>query len=189
VTKPATSLDLVQVASPCHVAWDEMTGDARQRFCRHCNQHVYNLSEMPRDEAEAFIAKAAGRTCVRIYRRADGTVLTRDCPVGLRAMRQRFVRAAAALAGLVAALVTGTLFAGRLKNVGADLRRPSETYAEWIEPGSTQMAVMGLVICRPVPQPPAPPATPGVTDLGAPESPLPEPTPEQLQEIQDRLSQ
>jgi hypothetical protein len=184
MTKPASSLDLVQVALPCHVSWDEMTGDERQRFCRQCNLHVYNLSDMPRGEAEAFIASATGRTCVRLFRRADGTVLTRDCPVGLRAMRQRFVRAAAALAGMVAALVTGTLFAGRLKNVGSDLRRPSETYAEWIEPGSTQIQVMGAMWCPPpVPQPPS-----GTIVSPEPqESPLPEPTPEQLQEIQERL--
>src|SRR5687768_13976127 len=107
MTKPSISLDLVQVASPCHVSWNEMTGDDRQRFCRQCNLHVYDLSDMPRDEAESFIAKASGRTCVRLFRRADGTVLTRDCPVGLRAMRQRFVRAAAALAGIIVALLTG----------------------------------------------------------------------------------
>lgn len=186
MTKPTTSLDLVQVASPCHVSWNEMTGDARQRFCRQCNLHVYNLSDMSRDEAEAFIDSATGRSCVRLYRREDGTVLTRDCPIGLRAVRQRCVRAVAALAGVVVALVSGTLFAGRLKNVGSNLRRPSETYAEWIEPGSTYLPVMGVMFCPNTP-PVQPPAPPGAIDLGAPESPLPEPTAEQLQGIQERL--
>ena len=111
----------------------------RRRFCRHCNLHVYNLSDMPRAEAEAFVSQAEGRTCIRMFRREDGTVLTRDCPVGLRAVRQRLVRAVAALAGLLIALVSGTVFAGRLKNLAIPgLGRPADAYSEWIEPGSTQ---------------------------------------------------
>src|SRR4029453_8346457 len=109
MTKSTVSLDLVQVASPGPVSWDDMTGDEsvganRRRFCKHCNLHVYNLADMPRAEAEAFVNQAEGRTCIRLFRRADGTVLTRDCPVGLRAIRQRLVRAVAALAGLFLAL-------------------------------------------------------------------------------------
>lgn len=37
-----------------------------------------------------------GRACLRLYRRADGTVLTRDCPVGLRGYQKRVARVAAA---------------------------------------------------------------------------------------------
>jgi hypothetical protein len=180
------SLDLIHVASPCPVSWESMTGDERKRFCRQCNLHVYNLSDMPREEAEAFISKAEGRTCVRFYRREDGTVLTRDCPVGLRALRQRFIRSAAALAGMVVALLTGTLFAGRLKRVGENLRRPSETYAEWIEPGSTRPALMvGAMVCPPLPNILTVPI--GDPTYDAPETPLPDPTPEQLEEIAERL--
>src|SRR4029453_10412011 len=104
-----TSLDLIHVASPCPASWDEMTGDERVRFCKQCNLHVYNLSEMSREEAEEFVSRRGGRTCVKFFRRGDGTVLTKDCPVGVRALRQRFVRAAAALAGILVALVSGTL--------------------------------------------------------------------------------
>jgi hypothetical protein len=159
-----------------------MQGDDRRRFCRQCNLHVYNLSDMPRAEAEAFIGQAEGRTCVRFFRRADGTVLTRDCPVGMRAVRQRFIRAAAALAGMLLALIGGTVFAGRLKSLSIQgLARPSDTYSEWIEPGSTRVTfTLGDLVC-----PPPPPAT-GVFD--SQESPLPEPTPQQLQEITDRLA-
>lgn len=185
-----TSLDLIQIASPCHVSWDDMTGDERRRFCRHCNLHVYNLSDMPRDEAEALVSGAEGRTCIRLFRRADGTVLTRDCPIGLRALRQRLVRSVATLAGLIVALLSGTLLAGRLK-IGAleNLKRPSEAFAEWIEPGSTMPVVMGVMAC---PSPPPVPVSVNVLSEGDPtyeaaESPLPEPTPEQLEEIAERL--
>ena len=188
MTKCAASLDLVQIASPCHVSWDEMTGDStygaeRRRFCRHCNLHVYNVSDMPRAEAEAFISQAEGRTCIRMVRREDGTVLTRDCPVGLRAVRQRLVRAVAALASVLIALVSGTVFAGRLKNVTIPgLARPADAYSEWIEPGSTR-TVMGAWIALPVQGKIAV----HEPELEPQESPLPEPTPQQLQEIAERL--
>jgi len=186
MTKPALSLDLVQIASPCHVSWDEMTGDERVRFCKQCSLHVYNLTDMPRAEAEAFVNKAEGRTCIRFFRREDGTLLTRDCPVGLRALRQRLVRGVAALVGLMLALVGGTVFAGRLKNLTIPgLGRPADAYSEWIRPGSTQTFAVGVMGALP-------PVNCGVqvttSDLLPQESPLPDPTPQQLQEIAERLA-
>lgn len=92
----------VRVASPCGVSWEGMEGDARVRFCRECNLNVYNLSEMTGAEAASLVAATEGRLCARFCRRADGTVLTRDCPAGLRAARLRVSRAAgAALAALL----------------------------------------------------------------------------------------
>lgn len=73
-----------------------MTGDDRVRFCDQCNLHVYNISEMTRKQAEALIAKTEGRICAKLHRRADGTVLTKDCPVGLKAIRRRVSRVAGA---------------------------------------------------------------------------------------------
>jgi len=144
MNKPTVSLDLVQVASPCHVPWNEMTGDERVRFCGQCKLKVYDLSEMSRSEAEALIQAREGRTCVRFYRRPDGTVLTRDCPVGLRAVRQRFVRAVTALAGILLALVTGTLFAGRLKRSHPDaFRYESPVFSRWIQPQPEHVYFLG----------------------------------------------
>jgi hypothetical protein len=73
-----------------------MEGDERVRFCRLCDLHVYNVSELTSDEAESLVARTEGRLCARLYRRADGTVLTKDCPTGLRAARRRVGRAAGA---------------------------------------------------------------------------------------------
>ena len=86
----------VRVASPCRVSWDGMEGGARVRFCRECNLNVYNLSLMTGAEAASLVAATEGRLCARFYRRADGTVLTRDCPKGLRAARLRISRAGVA---------------------------------------------------------------------------------------------
>jgi hypothetical protein len=49
-------LDRIAVASPCPVAWDDMTGNDRVRFCSQCKLNVYNISAMTRSEAESFIA-------------------------------------------------------------------------------------------------------------------------------------
>jgi hypothetical protein len=87
-------LERVRIASPCAADWEQMVGDERVRFCSQCNLKVYNLSAMTRREAEDLIATREGRLCARLYRRADGTVLTRDCPLGLRAVIRKVSRVA-----------------------------------------------------------------------------------------------
>lgn len=58
-----------------------MSGDDRVRFFGDCRLNVYNLSGMTRREATDLIQLQEGRLCVRFYRRKDGTLVTRDCPV------------------------------------------------------------------------------------------------------------
>jgi hypothetical protein len=135
MNKPLATLDLIQIATPCEASWDEMRGDDRVRFCGQCKLNVYNLTDMPRDEAENLIHEREGRLCVRFFKRDDGTVLTRDCPVGLRAVRQRLIRSAAALAGLLLAMIGGTAFGSRLSRwLPNSLRTPSQSLSQWVEP-------------------------------------------------------
>jgi hypothetical protein len=94
-------LKQVKVASPCHVAWSEMQGDDRTRYCQHCKLNVFNLSDMTDREAEALLRGANGRLCVRYYQRADGTVMTRNCPVGLAAVRKKLAIGVMSAAALV----------------------------------------------------------------------------------------
>lgn len=89
-------LERVRVATPCPANWDSMEGDERVRFCRQCELNVYNLSDMTKAEAESLVARTEGRLCGRMYRRADGTILSKDCPVGVRALRRRASRATGA---------------------------------------------------------------------------------------------
>jgi hypothetical protein len=96
-------LDNVRVASPCSAKWEDMSGDERARFCGQCTKNVYNLSAMTRDEAEAFLRERTGEVCVRLYRRADGTVITSDCPVGVRRKRRRHLAVLAVGGGVLAA--------------------------------------------------------------------------------------
>lgn len=131
------SLDVIDIASPCPAAWDEMRGDDRVRYCGECRLNVYNLSEMSRTEAEAFVSQREGRACIRIYRRADGKTLTRDCPIGLRAVRRRLARMAAAIAAMLSGLAISALF-GRSSQAGAtnatSAAGPLAKFAAWLDP-------------------------------------------------------
>lgn len=97
-------LSRVRVASPCEASWDEMQGNGRVRFCQHCQKNVYNLTAMTREAAEELLReRLAGGVCVRYYERADGTILTEDCPVGVKKKRRRLALVAAAGAAAMAA--------------------------------------------------------------------------------------
>lgn len=92
----------VRIASPCSADWNAMKGDDQARFCSQCNKNVYNLSAMTTQQAESLIRAKEGDVCVRYYERADGTVMTADCPVGVRKKRVKkavFVAAFGAAAG------------------------------------------------------------------------------------------
>jgi hypothetical protein len=105
-------LDQIRVASPCNADWDTMKGDHQVRFCGQCQKNVYNLSGMARAHAERLVQETEGRLCVRFYRRADGTLLTADCPVGASKLRFRRATVAAVGAGL---LLVGGFWASRTR--------------------------------------------------------------------------
>src|SRR5437868_7554244 len=91
-----TILQNIRVSSPCTARWADMTGDVRARFCAQCQKHVYNLSEMTAEGAADLIREKEGKLCARFYQRADGTMLTADCPVGVASSMRRLKRLAAA---------------------------------------------------------------------------------------------
>lgn len=105
-------LNRIEVASPCHESWDEMAGSQRERHCDRCEQTVYDLSGMTRDAAQSLVAKTQSgeQVCVRFRRRADGTVLTADCPTQVRKTRSPWTQARSVAAGLFA--LAGGLAAG-----------------------------------------------------------------------------
>lgn len=106
--KPADLLSRVRVAAPCAADWNAMHGTERVRFCHACECNVYNLSSMSRPEAERLVREAEGRVCVRFYRRADGTMLTQNCPVGLRRLKRVATRAVNATLSAVIGFLAGT---------------------------------------------------------------------------------
>jgi hypothetical protein len=104
--KPVDPINNLRVAKPCPVDWNSMSGDERARLCALCNLHVYNIVEMRSDEVRELITRTEGNFCARLFQRLDGTVLTRDCPAGLRAVGARVARIASAALAAVLGLAT-----------------------------------------------------------------------------------
>jgi hypothetical protein len=100
------TLEELYIANPCKASWEEMTGNDRVRFCHLCNLNVYHLSGMKKKEALDLVQNAEGRLCIRFFRRADGTVLTQDCPVGLRFLKRKLSFAWAMVASVVLATLS-----------------------------------------------------------------------------------
>ena len=151
-------LDQVSIASPCTAPWEEMHGNDQVRFCGKCQKNVYNFAEMTRGEVEELIREKEGKLCGRIYRRQDGTLLTSDCPVGLREVRARIVRAVCGIAATFLALVGGVVWgrgiAGKSQTgVSVVDYGPLKRFAQWIDPPRFYAAGD---ICVP----PTPPPTP-----------------------------
>lgn len=117
-----TVLDNLQVASPCHVDWNEMAGDDKSRFCGQCEKHVYNLSAMTTEAALDLVREKEGNLCVRFYRRHDGTMLTTDCPVGVHHRIRRRKRTA----GVFASIASLLFMTGCAREDGPDTQ-PDET--------------------------------------------------------------
>ncbi len=110
MTQFTNPLSNVKIASPCNSDWDAMVGNNRQRYCGECKLNVYNLSGMTKYEAENLLVQSEGNVCVRFYRRPDGTVLTKDCPVGWKAVRARMSKFWTASVSLLFAVFGGIGF-------------------------------------------------------------------------------
>ncbi len=155
-------LEDIRIATPCSADWDDMVGDERVRFCGKCEKNVYNLSAMTRDEGEALVRAKEGRLCVRLYQRKDGTVITSDCPVGVRRQRLR-ARVWASISGAAAsaALLLG-LFGGRARaDLAVDGKKVTAQQKTGEVKGNVEVRVMGgAVAVHEPPQPPTPPPGP-----------------------------
>lgn len=111
------TLNHVRIAAPCKADWDQMMGNERVRFCSQCSLNVYNLSSLTRADAESLITRSEGRLCVRFYRRSDGSIITKDCPVGLRALRRRMSYVAKAISSSVLGLLAGLGVYGAVSSI------------------------------------------------------------------------
>jgi hypothetical protein len=141
VSATTTPLDTIRIANPCSVPWDAMAGDERVRYCDRCRLNVYNLATMTRQEADDFLRRREGRTCLRLFRRPDGTVLTRDCSAGERPRVVRLLFAGLAFMLLLILLVLGEMERGTTR-LGAPAdrwgslreRKPFRAVINWLDP-------------------------------------------------------
>jgi hypothetical protein len=95
-------LDNLQIAAPSDVGWESMTGDERTRICALCNKNVYNISQMSKKEANEFLYLTNHNACVSFFQRIDGTIITDNCPRGLKKLRDRYRKIAASISSLLA---------------------------------------------------------------------------------------
>lgn len=167
------ALDEIRIATPCRADWNLMDGDDRARFCQSCHKNVYNLAGMRREEAEALIREKNGDVCVRLYRRADGTVITDDCPVGVRIVRRPLKWL---MAGFAALLASGAaIFSGHagastpvdgsdVPSVSLTSRlraiEPVRTLMTWLDPVPANTPPIAGGICPPPKPAPTPTPTP-----------------------------
>ena len=171
MSKVVSLVQRVQIASPCPAKWEDMVGDDRSRFCSHCKLNVYNLAAMTEAQGEALIIEKEGKLCARIYRRYDGTILTKDCPRGLRAARKRAawlaLRAAAVLAFLVVSVYQAIAGRNQAAINGVEREPSPSSYLRariavqrWIaaQPPPQQRQLAGDVAPMPMPVAPSPPA-------------------------------
>lgn len=127
-------LSHVRVATPCRADWEKMRGNERVRFCGECSMNVYNLSNMSKKDAEALILNTEGRLCVRYYARSDGTILTRNCPVGLQAFKRRVSGISKAIASSVLSFLAGMAVLAGLQQAQDSLNATTEVGIDLIDP-------------------------------------------------------
>jgi hypothetical protein len=149
-------LQSLSIAKPCRADWDKMEGDDKSRFCQTCQKSVYNLSAMTTSDAEKLLAEKNGDLCARIYRRADGTVITGDCPVGQKEARRPFWWLSAGFAALMG---LGAMLGGGASGA-TTVNPPEPTMGDVaVQPASVEMGaapappVLGRIICPPTPKP------------------------------------
>jgi Carboxypeptidase regulatory-like domain len=99
----------LRIASPCSAHWADMPGNDKIRHCSQCQLDVYNFSAMTELEINQIVAARTGRLCARFFQRSDGTMLTENCPTGIRTgVLRGSTIAAVALAALVTIAPTNT---------------------------------------------------------------------------------
>ena len=118
-------LENIRVAAPCRADWKLMEGNDRVRHCQTCAKNVYNLSEMSKDAAEKLLTEKEGNLCVRFYQRADGTIITDNCPVGLKIVRRPFKWL---IAGFAAFITSGAAIASQAGSTPSTNAAPQPTF-------------------------------------------------------------
>ena len=144
-------LSQIEIAKPCHESWDNMAGDGAVRFCSQCSRNVYNLSDMTAEQAQALVTKTEGQLCVRFYRRKDGTMMTSDCPVGVRIARQRVAAVRSWAASFAIAALTGTALFGASRpqaTMGAPMAFPATDHQAKVLVKHTKAASKSGVVVK-----------------------------------------
>ena len=129
---PKLQMKNIMIASPCTVDWNTMDGDDRVRVCGACKHNVYDTSKLTTKEILNLMERDSN-ACLKIYRRADGTLLTEDCPFGLRTLRRgarNVSKIAASLWALALSFTTVSAQPGTMKIESTAKQNASSNTAE-----------------------------------------------------------
>src|SRR5262245_29879001 len=162
-------LSRIEIATPCPTTWEPMNGDDRVRYCGICEKNVYNFSAMTAAEVEGLVREKEGRLCARFYQRADGTMLTADCPTGIP-QPARWKKPLAGVAAALSSLMLSGCLAESEPNGTSTLNPPAQQVPPEsnpkecvgkLAPVNLPQALLGDVYVRPVNEkPPAQPEVP-----------------------------
>lgn len=83
-------------ASVCKSSWDNMVGTTQIRYCSQCKSFAYDFTGMSLEEADKLVFQREEKESPIFFRRKDGKLLTRDCPVGLAQFKKKIVSTIAA---------------------------------------------------------------------------------------------
>lgn len=88
----------LQVETPCHMAWKELSGESDRRWCNECSLHVVDGSAMTKAAAEQLVTESEDRVCMRLAQDSDGNVVhAEEAPPMGRALRIGLAAAAGVL--------------------------------------------------------------------------------------------
>jgi len=109
MSKPV-DLSQIKIATPCPADWNKMKGDERVRFCGDCKLNVYSSAGLTQEEVMDLVRRRqmGERICMQLHKRADGTLITKDCPVGV-SLAARMKRRMMALRFAMISLISGVL--------------------------------------------------------------------------------
>jgi hypothetical protein len=94
----------MRCASPCDSRGDaHLIGSGRERYCWRCGRDVYDIASLSPPDARAVLGLDETAPPPKLYVRGDGSVMTADCPVGVRRRRVRRWLAASLWAFVLAA--------------------------------------------------------------------------------------
>lgn len=129
VSNVQEALQAIKIATPCHVPITEMEDRGSFFHCHECQLNVYHFSTLSNDQIADLLNQNHERLCVGMFKREDGTIITKDCPLGLKDVglvyrRQGFLRALAFLFALFIGTGSGDFFEPVARSLKSSLTHP-----------------------------------------------------------------
>lgn len=147
-------LDSFTIPVACPVSWDSMHGDHRTRFCDKCSQNVHDVSELTAAEAVELVTGCDAIPCLRLFRRADGRVMTADCMTRRERAWKWLHRRSSLAAALFALVFLGCAKVETTSGLPCTVKPPGPYEAEKAKTDETPKALPVAPMPREVPPKP-----------------------------------